>query len=47
MALWPIPDEPNFTNKVRIKKTNEYMHGRKNRSGQELNQGRLDEKAIP
>ena len=41
MALWPIPDDPpppHLTNKVRKKETNEDMHGRNIRSGQDLNQ---------
>ena len=36
-----------LTNEVRNKETNEQMHGRNIRSGQDLNQGRLDEKPIP
>ena len=34
-------------NKVCNKETNEEMYGRNIRSGEDLNQGRLDEKPIP
>ena len=37
----------DLTNKVRNKETNELIHVRNIRSGQDSNQGRLDEKPIP
>ena len=39
--------DSHLTNKVRNKGTNELMHGRNIRFGQDLNQGRLVEKPIP
>ena len=36
-----------LTNKVRNKETNEQMQSRKIRFGQDLNQGRLDERPVP
>ena len=36
-----------LTNKVRNKETNEKMHGRNIKFGQDLNHGRLVEKPIP
>ena len=42
MAQWPIPDKPSSYEQFRNKETNGSMHGRHIRSGQDLNQERLD-----
>ena len=47
MAQWPILYEQNLTNKVCNKETNEQMHCRNTRTGQNTNRERPDEGAIP